>query len=113
LQVLILSHNQLTSIPAELFRPTAGLRVVDVSDNRLHSLPEALFNSGGMERLALADNQLTDMPVPSLGPAAAASLCELDLSGNAIASLNSPDDFSRFKVGTQRRYMHCGNQFGR
>jgi Leucine-rich repeat (LRR) protein len=110
--VLILSHNQLTSIPAELFRPAAGLRVVDMSHNRLHSLPEALFNSGGMERLALAHNQLTDMPVPSLGPAAAASLCELDLSGNAIASLHSPDDFSRFKV-TQRRHMHCGNQFGR
>jgi len=98
LQVLLLSHNLLTSIPAELFRSTSGLRVLDISHNRLPSLPDALFTDGGIERLSLSHNLLSHLPVSSLGTAAAATLCELDLSWNSITSLNSPDIFLQFKV---------------
>jgi Leucine-rich repeat (LRR) protein len=96
--VLILSFNRLSSIPAGLFRPTSGLRVLDVSHNELRSLPNALFGDGGMERLALAHNRLTDLPLSSLGPAAAATLRELHVASNSILSLNSPDVLSQFKV---------------
>lgn len=98
LQVLLLSHNQLTNIPTELFKSMSGLRIVDFSHNKLHSLPDMLFTESGLEQLMLSHNFLKHPPVSSLGPTAMASLCELDLSWNLISEINSPDIFAWFKV---------------
>ncbi|KAG8310793.1 hypothetical protein J6590_056630 [Homalodisca vitripennis] len=97
LQVLYMSWNHLHDIPAELFRGLVNLRVVDVSGNRLRSLPDSLFSEDGLERVSAAWNQLSRMPVTTFSPAAAATLCELDLSHNAIATLHAPETFSRFR----------------
>ncbi|XP_069668870.1 chaoptin isoform X2 [Periplaneta americana] len=105
-KVLLLSRNWLTDIPTELFRFTTGLRVVDLSHNRLRSLPDSLFSDENMERLDVSHNLLSRPPVSSLGPAAAATLCEFDLSWNSIAALSSPDAFSRFKSLTWLDLSH-------
>lgn len=97
-KVLYMSWNHLHDIPAELFRGLSSLRVVDLSGNRLRSLPDALFSEDGLERVSVAHNQLSRMPVTTFSPAAAATLCQLDLSYNAIATLHAPETFSRFRV---------------
>eukprot|EP01062_Namystynia_karyoxenos_P073707 TRINITY_DN70521_c0_g1_i1.p1 TRINITY_DN70521_c0_g1~~TRINITY_DN70521_c0_g1_i1.p1 ORF type:complete len:308 (+),score=97.72 TRINITY_DN70521_c0_g1_i1:71-994(+) len=80
LEVLDCSHNQLTVLPAlsglrslkELnlgnnsiaycnaaaFTGTPRLRVLDLSANRLETLPESLFSLGRLEHLNVADNEL-------------------------------------------------------
>lgn len=108
--MLLLSHNQLTNIPTELFKSMSGLRIVDLSYNKLHSLPDMLFTESGLEQLMLSHNFLRHPPVSSLGPTAMASLCDLDLSRNLISELNSPDVFSWFKVfnGLNKMHGHAG-----
>lgn len=72
--------------------------MVDLSGNKLRSLPDTLFNEEGLERLSVAWNQMSRFPVTTFSPLAAATLCELDLSHNAIATLHAPETFSRFRV---------------
>ena len=98
LQVLLLSHNSLADVPAEIFRFNTNLRFLDMSHNRLRALPDNFLSHDSMERLDVSHNLLSRPPVTSLGPAAAATLCELDLSYNTIAALQNIDLFSRFKV---------------
>jgi len=88
----------------------SGLRIVDLSHNKLHSLPDMLFTESGLEQLMLSHNFLRHPPVSSLGATAMASLCELDLSWNLISELNSPDVFSWFKVfiGLMKIHRHAG-----
>lgn len=50
LQVLYLSHNRLTDMPQDMFKPIYALRVMDLSYNHLRSLPDNLFYNGGMEK---------------------------------------------------------------
>lgn len=93
-----MARNLLHDVPAELFRGLATLRVVNLSINRLRSLPDSLFSEDGLEQVSVAWNSLSRMPVTTFSPAAAATLCELDLSHNAIATLHAPETFSRFRV---------------
>jgi len=97
LQVLYMSWNHLHDVPTELFRGLSNLRVVDLSGNRLRSLPDSLFSDEGLERVSVSWNQLSRMPVTTFSSAAASTLCELDLSHNAIATLHAPETFSRFR----------------
>ncbi|XP_054280137.1 chaoptin-like [Macrosteles quadrilineatus] len=97
LQVLYMSWNHLHDLPAELFRGLSNLRVVELSGNRLRSLPDSLFSEDGLERVSVSYNQLSRMPVSTFSPAAASTLCQLDLSHNAIATLHAPETFSRFR----------------
>ncbi|XP_049797448.1 chaoptin [Schistocerca nitens] len=97
LQVLMLSHNLLLDVPAELFRAMSDLRVVDLSHNRLRALPDSLFLEPGLERLSVAGNALSRVPLSAMGLQAAATLVELDLSRNTITTLHGHDVFARFK----------------
>ncbi|KAJ9598947.1 hypothetical protein L9F63_010541 [Diploptera punctata] len=106
LQVLLLAHNWLSDIPAELFRFNTDLRFLDMSHNRLRALPDNFLSDDGMEHLDVSHNLLSRPPVTSLGPAAAATLCELDLSYNSIAALQSIDLLSRFKSLTWLDLSH-------
>ncbi|RZF46767.1 hypothetical protein LSTR_LSTR002630 [Laodelphax striatellus] len=97
LQVLYMNNNHLSDVPSELFRDLSNLRVVDFSGNRLRSLPDSLFNEQGLEKFSASRNQLSRLPVATFGLSAAATLCELDLSHNAISTLHSTESFSRFR----------------
>nr|CAD7393869.1 unnamed protein product [Timema cristinae] len=97
LQVVRLDHNLLTDIPSELFRSLSSLRVVDLSSNRLRNLPDGLFMDEGMESLRVSHNQLGRVPASCLGTSAAATLVEMDLSHNLIASLQGSEMFTRLR----------------
>nr|CAD7452145.1 unnamed protein product [Timema tahoe] len=98
LQVVRLDRNLLTDIPSELFRSLSSLRVVDLSSNRLRNLPDGLFMDEGMESLTVSHNQLGRVPASCLGTSAAATLVEMDLSHNLIASLQGSEMFNRLRV---------------
>ena len=58
---LILSGNQLTTLPSDIGRLT-GLRKVMLSNNLLHSLPDSMTHCTEIELLRLANNKLKDIP---------------------------------------------------
>ena len=60
-----------------------ALRVLDVSGNRLPSLPDAVWAGAALEELAAADNRIAHIGAAAGG--AAARLARLDLSRNALA----------------------------
>lgn len=105
---MYLSNNRLTDIPNELFRNLYNLRVVELANNYLNSLPDILFKDGAVERLDLSGNRLSQVPFASFKVDAALSLIELDLSNNRIGALRTPDAFGRFKVIEKR---HCSIWF--
>lgn len=83
----------------------ANLRVVDMSHNKIRTLPDGLFFGEGLEILDLSDNDMNRMPLASMSFGSASTLCELDLSNNDIASIPNGDLFSRFKVCWQILFM--------
>jgi Leucine-rich repeat (LRR) protein len=58
---LNLSRQRLDSIPPEIFTFT-NLRELDLSRNQIDSLPAAIGNLVFLERLSLSNNQLTEVP---------------------------------------------------
>lgn len=80
-----------------------NLRVLDMSYNKLRTLPDFLFREDSLEYLSLAGNKFERIPYKSFSFETATSLRELDFSRNLITSLHSPDLFSRFKVSTLGR----------
>jgi len=61
LKKLILSKNQLTSIPKEIGN-LVNLQYLDLSENKLTSLPEEIGNLVNLQYLDLSENQLTSIP---------------------------------------------------
>lgn len=97
--MLYLARNYLSDLPGELFRALNHLRLLDVSHNRLRSLPDNLWSEAGIERVDLSNNQISRLPVNSFSPQAAATLVEWDLSSNFLVALHAPEMMSRFRVG--------------
>ena len=67
---LNLSHNQLTSVPAEIGQ-LKSLKVLDLRGNLLRNLPAEIGQLTSLERLNLNDNQLTCVPAAIRGLEAA------------------------------------------
>ncbi|KAM9832079.1 PH domain leucine-rich repeat-containing protein phosphatase 1-like [Neosynchiropus ocellatus] len=68
LEVLDLQRNQLKELPQSLFLRAQSLRLLNVSANRLESLPApGPSEESGLEELYLTSNLLTDRCVPLLG----------------------------------------------
>lgn len=88
----------MAEVPNDLFRFLHNLKIVDFSHNRLRSLPNNLFRETGLERLDVSHNLLGKLPLTALSVASAETLCELDLSWNAISSLSHGDQLKGFKV---------------
>lgn len=101
-QVLSLARNYLSDLPSELFRALSHLRMVDVSHNRLRSLPDNLWSEGSTERVDLSNNQLSRFPITSFSAAAANTLVELDVSSNYLIALFPPEQLGRFRVSVRR-----------
>lgn len=97
MQVLLASKNRIADIPNDIFRFLNHLRIVDLSYNRLRSLPDNLFREEGLERLDVSHNMLSKLPLNSMSISTAMTLCELDLSSNSISSLAHGGLLARFK----------------
>ncbi len=82
-----LDHNNLTSLSLSLFSSQSRLRFVDVSSNRLETLPETLFQRTSLEIFLAADNRLSEIPIKALNPVQS-TLRHLDLAGNRISTIS-------------------------
>ncbi|MFN6125552.1 MAG: leucine-rich repeat domain-containing protein [Dolichospermum sp.] len=80
---LDLRNNQLTRLP-EAIAQLSNLRVLDLSYNQLTTLPEAIAQLSPLSVLNLSDNQLTTLPEAI---AQLSHLRELDLSYNQLKTL--------------------------
>lgn len=61
LKILILSHNQITTLPHS-FSLLLHLRVLDLSYNKFKVVPECLTGLEKIETLNLANNNITELP---------------------------------------------------
>ena len=89
LRELRLSNNALLALPAALFSAGAGcpaLQVLDVSSNRLRTLPSSLVRLPRLEVLNASANELAELPDLSCLPA----LKSLNVTRNRLRSLPEP-----------------------
>lgn len=90
LQHLYLQHNNITDISSEAFNGLVSLRVLNISHNRLHTLPEGLFAySRELREVYLNDNSLFELAGGIFHRLE--QLIVLDLSSNQLTS-NHIDD---------------------
>ena len=99
--MLILSGNQLSSLPEGLFEYQTNLTMLDLSGNQLSSLPDGLFNK--VTLLILSGNQLSSLPDGLFDRVTSI----LNLSDNQLSSLpdglfkgifDEPPDFTGFEL---------------
>lgn len=84
LQILLLSQNQLNTLPTQINKLT-NLQTLDLSSNHnLNSLPDEIGALGSLESLFLGGNPLSNLP-KEIG--ALKNLQRLNLSGTALSSL--------------------------
>lgn len=88
LEILDLSNNHLSSLPADLSR-LRKLRILFCSNNRFTQLPEVLGQCENLEMIGFKSNQITSVSSDSLPT----QTRWLILTDNKIASL--PEDFGR------------------
>ncbi|KAK3656879.1 hypothetical protein LTR56_002860 [Elasticomyces elasticus] len=82
LRELRLGHNNLSgNFPPSVCSRLKGLEVLDLKENRLLSLPDAMRELVGMKVLDVGGNQLTTLPMEALQ---LLPLLELDASHNAL-----------------------------
>lgn len=63
IQNLVLTKNNLTSLPDALFSSLKQLKIVDLSENILESIPGTIGQCDQMEILRIQDNNLADLPM--------------------------------------------------
>ncbi|CAL1267963.1 unnamed protein product [Larinioides sclopetarius] len=85
-QILALDHNIISIIEGESFSQMQSLRILDLSYNRITSLPDNAFTGTKLERLNISQNFLTIVPMTAIGPVKN-SLKFLDISSNRITNL--------------------------
>ena len=88
LQILDLSYNHLEVLQFGQFSGLSGLRIVNLSHNRLRSLPRDVFSSTSVESVDLSSNEFVAMPTSALTEISS-NLRHLNLSRNAIEHLDS------------------------
>lgn len=79
-----LQKNQLTTIPAEFFPELMQLRLLDLRENLLESLPDTIGQCKNLEKLHLCENNLLDLPSTLDG---CKNLFHLDIGKNMMAVL--------------------------
>jgi len=104
LEVLNLSGNRLTSLPPDLGR-LHRLKIIFCSDNHFIHLPEVLGDCPALEMVGFKANRIADVPASALPPA----LRWLVLTDNAIAEL--PEALGERPA--LQKLMLAGNQLSR
>ena len=85
--MVYLNNNALSELNPGLFGNHRYLKVVDLSWNRLNTLPEQLFQRTSLEIFRAAHNSLHEIPIKSLNPVQS-TLKHLDLTGNRITTIS-------------------------
>ena len=80
-----MGKNRISYVPAGLLDILNNLIILDLSDNRLTSIPDVLGPQNTLEHLDLSQNNMTDFP--SLDKLSK-SLKHLNVSGNELLSVN-------------------------
>lgn len=62
LQAINLSHNELTFLPRDFAHGAKDLRYLDISFNRLTSLPESITTCTSLQLLHLTHNHISELP---------------------------------------------------
>ncbi|SDK54505.1 Leucine rich repeat-containing protein [Pseudomonas libanensis] len=101
LEILNLTGNALTSLPADLHRLT-HLRVLFCSDNAFTELPECLGQCAKLSMIGFKANRITHVPAAALPP----QLRWLILTDNCISQL--PDELGQRPL--LQKLMLAGNQ---
>lgn len=82
LEILDLSNNQLSTLPAEIAH-LHKLKIFFASNNRFNTMPEVLGNCPELEMIGFKANQIVHVPENALPP----KLCWLILTDNRIETL--------------------------
>ncbi|KAE8725269.1 Detected protein of confused Function [Hibiscus syriacus] len=93
LTTLLLSHCNIASIPERFFKHMDALKVLDLSENPIKSLPISLSKCPGLTTLLLSDCRIESIPESFFDDANELKI--LDLSFNPIKSL--PHSLSNLK----------------
>uniref|UniRef100_A0A3Q3JSQ1 G-protein coupled receptors family 1 profile domain-containing protein n=1 Tax=Monopterus albus TaxID=43700 RepID=A0A3Q3JSQ1_MONAL len=95
LQEIGLQHNQITRIESSTFQQLTSLRALDLSWNMIQWIhPDAFASFHSLIKLDLTENRLSSVPVAGLG-----GLTHLKLRGNTeLYEAFSPDYFPRMRV---------------
>ena len=98
---MLLDNNNLEELPRRIFANSSSITVLDLSGNRLRSVPEAVNDLARLQSLALSRNL-----IESLTELRLSSLWRLQASGNRvlIVDTSGTESFS----GTRRFYNRCG-----
>lgn len=88
LQQLDISGNSLFQISTEQFRNLRNLRILNISRNRIRSLPRDIFEGTRIELLDLSYNKITIVPSPTFLEVAY-TLRDLNLAENFIEHLDA------------------------
>ncbi|KAI5101958.1 leucine-rich repeat-containing protein 57 [Silurus meridionalis] len=102
--VFQLTGKNLQEFPEELQRLTGNLRTVDLSNNKIETLPAFIGNFQQMKSLTISNNRLTNLPA-EMGKLK--KLETLMLNGNQLTQL--PASFSQLKA--LRTLSLSANQF--
>lgn len=86
LQELLLTHNQLSSLPSESMEWSSSIVVLDLAHNKLTDLPK-VQQAPGLRTLNLSNNKFTIIPACVYS---FASLSLLDIRHNSISVV--PDE---------------------
>ena len=63
IQNLVLTKNNLVTVPDALFTLLKYLKIVDISENILESIPGTIGQSKQLQILRIQDNNLSDLPM--------------------------------------------------
>lgn len=87
-------------IPVEVLRPLKKLRIMDLSHNKLRTLPDNMFTDSNIESLDLSHNQFMRLPVKIMSVTSIARLANLDMSWNILSGIHNTDTIFRLKVSS-------------
>ena len=84
---LSVANNEISEIDSEAFRNLSSLLVLDVSDNKLFTLPDCVTHLTALQTLDVSSNFISDINQQSLD--AMTSLWRLQMHGNLLLNISS------------------------
>uniref|UniRef100_A0A3B5KR63 LRRNT domain-containing protein n=1 Tax=Xiphophorus couchianus TaxID=32473 RepID=A0A3B5KR63_9TELE len=114
LEKLWVAHNEIRTLSHNLFRNVSGLRLLDLSSNRLQMVEQHYFHGlwrledglSSLKKVYFSFNQITHFPFFSIQDHTHPFLAMLDLSSNRMSSLPWEDVKALPQLVQQGLYTH-------